>query len=230
MPRGNTKHLNRGYLHQRRREGRVQRLARRLLIARGVITTVDLAEHAWPRGKMHWHWKNAIRARHLDRPPGTCRNSTPLNPRRWARLSNISNHPGAVTGVSHQRAGLTRVPCSVYFDLDPQLAQLTHKLLCRHLLKLARRSPLPPLEPTTSRRASCYRQSILLEPGGLPHRLVARYALTCGLLAARDCRGRGPDELRIKHCRAVWQGGRLCGQNSQRCQTRRSANSATDQV
>jgi len=74
------------------------------------------------------------------------------------------------------------------------------------------------------------RQSILLHSGGLPHRFGGSPCTACRLLAARDCGGRGPDELRIKHCRAVWPSGRLRRQNSQRCQTRRSANSATDQV
>ena len=62
-PRGNAKNLNRGYLHERPREGRVQRIARRLLIARdGPVTTREIVEQAWPGVRTYWHWMNAVRA------------------------------------------------------------------------------------------------------------------------------------------------------------------------
>ena len=61
-PRGNTQNLSRGRVDQRPREGRVQRLARRLLIARdGPITTRELVDQAWPGERKLWHWVNAVR-------------------------------------------------------------------------------------------------------------------------------------------------------------------------
>jgi hypothetical protein len=62
MPRGNTQNLSRGRVDQRPREGRVQRLCRRLLIAQnGPITTRELVEQAWPGERKLWHWVNAAR-------------------------------------------------------------------------------------------------------------------------------------------------------------------------
>jgi hypothetical protein len=70
--RGNTQNLNRGYIHQRRREGHVQRAARRLLIAMngGPVTTREVVEYAWPDGRLPlWRWGNAVEAvaRYADR-------------------------------------------------------------------------------------------------------------------------------------------------------------------
>jgi hypothetical protein len=42
------------------------------------------------------------------------------------------------------------------FDLDPHLAQLTHKLLSRHLSKLAGPAPLPALDPKPSEHANFF--------------------------------------------------------------------------
>jgi hypothetical protein len=72
MARGNVANLSRGRLDQRPREGRVQRAARRLLIARngGPITTREVVEYAWPGGRiLRWQWRSAIRAveRYADR-------------------------------------------------------------------------------------------------------------------------------------------------------------------
>jgi hypothetical protein len=72
MARGNVANLSRGRADQRPREGRVQRAARRLLIARngGPITTREVVEHAWPGDRLlRWQWRSAIRAieRYADR-------------------------------------------------------------------------------------------------------------------------------------------------------------------
>jgi hypothetical protein len=42
------------------------------------------------------------------------------------------------------------------FDLDPHLAQLTHKLLCRPLSKLAGPAALPALDPQPSKHANFF--------------------------------------------------------------------------
>jgi hypothetical protein len=42
------------------------------------------------------------------------------------------------------------------FDLDAHVAQLTHKLLSRHLSKLARPAPLPALDPKAGQHANLF--------------------------------------------------------------------------
>jgi hypothetical protein len=59
MARGNLANLRRGRADQRPREGRLQRAARRLLIARNgsPVTTRELAEYAFPDSPLpHWRW------------------------------------------------------------------------------------------------------------------------------------------------------------------------------